>query len=47
MWSLNWNHVLGRHAAVNLAYSYRRSDTESELGYYYSNVIGVSVVYAW
>ena len=44
--SLTWSHALGSHAAVNLAYAYLRSRTESELGAYYSNVLSISLTYS-
>lgn len=44
--SLTWSHALGAHVALNLAYAYTRSRTESELGNYYSNLISVSVTYS-
>ncbi len=44
--SLGWSHSLSRYAAVNVAYAYRRSRTESELGDYYSNLISISVSYS-
>ena len=37
---------MGRHAAVNLAYTYQLSRTDSELGDYYSNLISFSVSYS-
>jgi hypothetical protein len=45
--SLAWSHTLGRHAAVNLAYTYSLSKTGSELGNYYSNLISLSLSYSY
>jgi hypothetical protein len=44
--SLTWSHALGAHTALNLAYAYVRSRTESELGAYYSNLISISLTYS-
>jgi hypothetical protein len=44
--ALGWSHSFSRYAAVNFAYAYRRSRTESELGDYYSNFISISVSYS-
>ena len=44
--SLTWSHAFGRYTALNLTYAYRRSRTGSELGDYYSNLIGLSVSYS-
>ena len=44
--SLAWSHAFGRYTALNLTYAYRRSRTGSELGDYYSNLIGLSVSYS-
>jgi len=45
--SLAWSHTLGRHAAVNFAYTYRLSRTGSELGNYDSNLISLSLSYSY
>jgi hypothetical protein len=45
--SLAWSHTLGRHAAVNLAYTYQLSRTGSELGNYDSNLISLSLSYSY
>jgi len=44
--SLAWSHAFGRYTALNLTFAYRRSRTGSELGDYYSNLIGLSVSYS-
>ena len=44
--SLAWSHTLGRHAAVSLAYAYRRSRADADIGAYYSNLIGLTVSYS-
>jgi hypothetical protein len=44
--SLTWSHAFGRYTALNLTYAYRRSRADSELGDYYSNLIGLSVSYS-
>lgn len=43
---LTWSRSLGRRAAVNVAYAFSRSRTDSELGDYYSNLIALSVSYS-
>jgi hypothetical protein len=47
IWALAWSHALSAHAAVNLAYSYLRSRTESDLGSYYSNLFMLSFTYSY
>ena len=44
--SLGWSHALSEHAAVNVAYAYRRTRADSDLGDYYSNLINISVSYS-
>jgi hypothetical protein len=44
--SLNWGHQLGTGSAVNLGYTYRRSDAGSDLGAYYSNIVLLSISYS-
>jgi hypothetical protein len=45
--SINWSHALGRHAAVNLGYAYRRSQSAAEeLDPYTANMINLSVSYS-
>ena len=44
---LAWNHTLGRNTAFNVAYAYRRSQADSELGAYYANVISVTLSYSY
>ena len=42
-----WSHTLGQHTAFNVAYAYRRSQADSELGVYYANVISITVSYSY
>jgi hypothetical protein len=44
---LAWSHALGRHSAINLAYAYRRSRAEYDLGDYYANVISLGFSYSY
>jgi hypothetical protein len=45
--ALVWSRALGRHAALNFAYSYQRSTTETEPDNYYSNVLAITLNYSW
>jgi len=45
--SLAWSHTLGQRSAINLLYAYRRSQAESDLGQYYSNLISVTFTYSY
>jgi hypothetical protein len=47
MASLIWSHALGRHSAFNVSYGYRISRAQPDLGDYASNLIGVSLTYAY
>ena len=42
-----WSHTLGERTAFNVAYAYRRSQADSELGVYYANVISVTFSYSY
>jgi len=44
--SLNWNHVLSRGMALNFGYAYRRSNTDTEIESYYSNLLNFSITYS-
>ena len=45
--SVAWSHTLGRRTALNVIYTYRRSQAASDLGIYSANVVGVNFTYSY
>jgi hypothetical protein len=42
-----WSHALGQRTAINLVYTYRISQANSDLGRYYANLISITFTYSY
>jgi hypothetical protein len=45
--SLAWSRALGTRTAFSVAYSYRRSTTDTEFDEYYSNMLAIALGHSW